>query len=179
MDMYKVKLTKLQQEIFRFFCIHSGETLNQRSVAKELGVSPTAIANSLGALKELLEIQKDPKINFTSIKLNRDNSKSIQLKKIKNLELIYESGLAEFLDNKYPGTTIILFGSYSKGEDTIDSDIDIAIIGTKEKNINLDRFEKLLKRKIILNHYSSFKEIHKYLKENLLNGILIKGGIEL
>ena len=79
----------------------------------------------------------------------------------------------------FAGSTIILFGSYSRGEDTVNSDIDIAIIGRKEKDVNLKRFEKILERKITINFYSSFKSIHTHLKENIFNGIVLAGGVEL
>ena len=72
-----------------------------------------------------------------------------------------------------------MFGSYSKGDDTVHSDIDIAVIGRKEKEITLKKFEERFQRKIIINYYPSFKEIHKHLKENIFNGIILTGGIEL
>ena len=91
---------------------------------------------------------------------------------------IYESMLIDFLEDKFLGLTIILFGSYSRGDDISKSDIDIAIIGQK-KEVDLKKFEKILFKKIILNFYPSFTDIHKNLKENLCNGILLSGGIEL
>lgn len=82
--------------------------------------------------------------------------------------------------------TVILFGSYSRGDDVWineteghKSDIDIAIIGTKGKEIKLTRFDKLLERTIIINFYPSFKEIHKHLRDNILNGILLSGSVDL
>ena len=93
--------------------------------------------------------------------------------------MIYESKLIDFLYEKFPEATIILFGSYSYGEDTINSDIDIAIIGTKEKDINLTEFEKKLEHNISINFYDNLHKINKHLRNNILNGIILKGGIEL
>ena len=59
------------------------------------------------------------------------------------------------------------------------SDIDIAVIGRKEKKINPKGYEKSLERIIRINFYESFVTIHKHLKENLCNGILLSGGVEL
>ncbi len=180
MDMYKLKFTTLQNEIFRLFCIKAGISLNQREVARLLRVSPTAIAKSLKTLEEekLIKIEKIKTMNLIALSLNRDDQKGMILKKIENLKMIYESGLVEFLEEKFPGTSIILFGSYSKGEDTIKSDLDIAIIGSKEKNIDLSEFDKKLERTINLNFYESFN-MDKHLKNNILNGIILIGGIEL
>jgi len=130
----------------------------------------------------LVKITKDKDSGRWSIEFNKDNQKAIELKRVENLQMIYESGLARFLQNSFPGATIILFGSYSRGEDVQTSDVDIAVIGLKGKKnneLNLTIFERLLQKKIIINFYHSFKEIHKHLKENILNGIILSGGVKL
>ena len=181
MDIYKLKFTRLQNEIFRLLCIKAGEKLNQRQTAKLLKVSPTAIAKSLQNMKEedLIKIQKDKDMNLVYIELNRESEKAISLKRVENLKIIYESGLNTYLAEMLPGATIILFGSYSRGDDIVSSDIDIAIIGRKRKEINIERFEKILEREIILQFYDSLKDIHKNLKNNILNGVLLEGSITL
>lgn len=181
MEMYKLKFTKLQNEIFRLLCVKAGNTLNQREIARLLNVSPTAIAKSLPLLEKegLIIYQKGKNINLNSIQLNRDSEKAIFYKKTENLKLIHESGIINFLEDKFPGTIILLFGSYSRGEDVTKSDIDIAIIGTKMKETDLTEFEKRLEREINLNFYDSFKDIDKNLKNNMLNGTVLAGGIEL
>ena len=179
--MYKLKFTRLQSEIFRLLCIKTGITLNQRQIAKFLKVSPTAIAKSLFLLEKesMIKINKNNEMNLNLIKLNRDNKKTLELKRIENLKTLIESNLISFLEESFPGSTIILFGSFSKGDDISTSDIDIAIIEHKGKNINLEKYEKLLEKNINLNFYFSFKEIDRYLKSNILNGILLSGGIEI
>jgi len=185
MDMYKLKWTRLQSEIFRFLCIKSGEQLNQRTIAKALHVSPTSIAKALILLEksDLIKINKNNKMNLNLVELNRDNPNAIDMKRIENLKMIYESGIVKFLTDNLPGSSIILFGSYSRGEDVFTkenpSDIDIAIVGRKAQEIDLINFNKILEREVILNFYISFKEIHKHLKDNILNGIILSGGVDL
>ena len=181
MDTYKLKFTVLQMEIFRLLCIKAGERLNQREIASLLRVSPTAVANAIPKLEKegLVLRERQKKMNLNLIELNRDSKKVMLLKRAENLRMLYESGLAEFLEEELPGTLIILFGSYSRGDDTYSSDMDIAVIGKKEKSINLQNFEKGLARKININFYPSSKDIHKELKENIFNGIVLSGGIQL
>ncbi len=182
MDKYKLKWTRLQNAIFRLLCINAGNSLSQREIAKLLKVSPTAVGKSLKQLKkeDILKIANyHGKANISSVELNRDNKKAIEMKRVENLKMIYESELSDFLFEGFPGCTIILFGSYSKGEDIISSDIDIAIIGTKGKTINIEKFDKFLGKEVIINFYDSFKNIHNNLKENLYNGIVLVGGVEL
>lgn len=180
-NIYKQQLTILQQEILRLLFVKSEKTLNQRGIAKALGVTPPAVMKALPKLKEmeLIMVKQDNESKRWSVGLNKDNHKVLQLKRADNLMQIYQSGLADFLEKEFAGSTIILFGSYSRGDDTSTSDIDIAVIGRKERDVNLDDFENALEREIFINFYPSFKEIHKHLKENLFNGIILTGGVEL
>jgi len=181
MDIYKLKFTRLQNEIFRLVCIKVGKPINQRGIAKLLKVSPTAISKALEGLKieGLINIEKDLQMNLTLIELNGEDKKVIGLKRVENLKMIYESRIANYLEDKFPGSIIILFGSYSYGEDTIKSDIDIAIIGCNEKKTNLEKFEKMLERDIRINFYESVEKIHKHLRSNIFNGIVLSGRINL
>ena len=131
MDMYKLKFTTLQEEMLRFLSIRSGASFTARAIARHLRVSPTAIAKSLKRLEqeEMIKVNKDKESKRFSIQLNKDNPLTYQFKRADNLKLIYESGLLEYLSETLPTATIILFGSYSFGEDTLNSDIDLAIIG--------------------------------------------------
>ncbi len=182
MNTYKLKWTRLRTEIFRFLCIKAGQNFNLRGIAKFLSVSPTAVSNSLSDLKraDLIKIESSKTMNLMSIEFNRDNQKAIEFKRAENLRLIYESGIVNFLEGKFQGCTIILFGSYSKGEDTLNSDIDIAIIGTKGKEVEdeLSNFDKRLERTINVNFYKSWN-ITPNLRNNILNGIVLRGSVEI
>src|SRR3989344_5066998 len=179
MDIYKLKWTLLEQEVFSLLCSRAGEKLSQREIAIILNVSPTAVSNSIKNLKEkqLIKFEKTKTINFISF--NRDEQRAIELKRVENLKNIYISGLSDYLEKELAGATIILFGSYARGEDTNTSDIDIAVIERKNKMLKLEPYEKMLNRKINVNFYNSWRDIHKNLKNNILNGILLQGSIEL
>lgn len=186
--MYKIKWTRLQTEIFRLLCIKAGQILNLRGIARNLKVSPTAVSKALTELEkeELVVVKKSEIINLLAIEFNRNNPKAIQLKRAENLKMVYESGLSNFLYHEFPGCTIILFGSYSKGEDVYfgdederNSDLDLAVIGTKSRSVDLTKFNKLMERIISINCYKSWNDLHQHLKNNILNGILLSGGIDL
>ena len=177
--MYILKLTNLQQRILRLFFVKAGIVLNQRRIANLLNVTPPAVMKALPFLEKenFVSIIQDKETKRWAIGLNRDR-RVMQLKRADNLKQMYDSELADFLEKEFAGATIILFGSYSRGEDIINSDIDIAIVGRKDKPIDLAPYEKLLERQISLHFYDSFT-IHKHLKENLANGIVLCGGFEL
>lgn len=181
MNTYKLNFTRLQNGIFRLLCIRAGTSLNQREIARMLKVSPTAVAKALPALEKegIIRLEKGKNINLNSVVLDRESEKSVFFKRVENLKMLYECGFIKFLYAKFPGSAILLFGSYSRGEDTIKSDIDIAVIGSKDRAVSLEEFEKRLERAINLNFYDSLKTMEKNLRDNILNGIVLAGGIEL
>ena len=181
METYKFKFTELQNDIFRLMCIKTGKSLNLRTTANLLKVSPTAVGKAVRGLiaKGLLKVERSKTMNLVLIQLNRDNPKAMKLKRVENLRKIYELNFDGFLEENFPGSTIVLFGSFSRGDDTTSSDIDIAIINSKEKAINLDGFEREFERKIYLHFYRSLKGLNEEFKENICNGILLAGGVEL
>ncbi|MGM5485298.1 MAG: nucleotidyltransferase family protein [Nanobdellota archaeon] len=170
--------TGLQEEIFRLLCIKAGERLSQGEIARLIGATPMGVSKALRGLKGFVNVEKSKAMNLNLISLLRD-SRTLRLKHLDNLRQIYESGLIEYLEENNPGSTIILFGSYSRGEDRSDSDIDIAIVGSEDKRTSLKNYEKILQRHINLGFYDSFAGIDKELRENLCNGIVLSGGIEL
>ena len=180
-NIYKLKLTVLQQEILRLLFVKAGTQLNGRNIARILEVSQPAVSKALPKLRdmEFINVKKDKESKRLSIELNMENHHAVWLKRADNLKQIYDSGLMQFLYDSLPGTTIILFGSYAFGEDTITSDIDLAVIGLKPKQLNLTEFHKILNKEIIINYYDSFKNIDKHLLNNILNGITLKGAVDL
>ena len=171
-NLYKLKFTVLQQEILRLLFIKAGQTFTARALAQQLDVSSPAILKSLPLLEKegLIVVEKDKESKRLSIALQREDHRVIWLKRADNLKQLYESGLVQFFYDHFPAATIILFGSYAFGEDTFSSDIDIAIIGSKEKHVDLNNFEKMLERKIIVHYYLDFTKIPKHLANNIYNG---------
>lgn len=103
------------------------------------------------------------------------NEKFISLKRAYNLYSIFTSGLLNFLKEIYEEPeSIILFGSFSKGEDISKSDIDIAIITRKQEAADLSVFEKKLGRKIRLYEIKIEKAEPEFLN-TLANGIILYG----
>src|SRR3989344_693818 len=142
-NSYKLRLTVLQQEVLRLLFIKAGNTLNARAISKFLAVSQPAVSKSLPLLQKegLIKVLKDKNTKRLSIELNRDDPQVVWLKRADNLKQIYESGLVKSLYDSFPEASVILFGSYAFGEDTTKSDIDLVLIGSKEKNIDLSKFE--------------------------------------
>jgi|SRR3989344_1311331 len=153
------------------------EEIHLRELSRKTHLSmPTIISITKKLEKEgLISIKKGKAL--TVIKPNIEYKKFIRMKRIYNLNSLYLAGLVDFLVKEYNNPeAIICFGSYSKGEDFEKSDIDIAIINGREKDIALEKFEKILARKISI-HYINLDKISKELKANIINGIILEGAI--
>ncbi|HLD55316.1 MAG TPA: nucleotidyltransferase domain-containing protein [Candidatus Nanoarchaeia archaeon] len=152
-----------------------------KEISQKIKVAHTSI------IKILLNLQKEKiinriekkygKRNFPFFVANINNDEFKILKKINNLKSVYYSGIINFLELNFMPKSIILFGSYSRGEDIEGSDIDL-FLETKEEEINLIRFEKILSRKINIYFKEDINECSKELQNNILNGILLKGELE-
>ena len=57
--MYKLKFTKLQNEIFRLLCKKSGESFNQKKIAEMLDVTPPAVKKALPLLEKESIVRKE------------------------------------------------------------------------------------------------------------------------
>jgi len=154
-------------------------------LAREAGVAKANIGNILNEFQEagLINIEKLSKI--WRIKANQTNWLFIRSKIIYNLNFVYKSGLVEFLVDFFKNPkAIILFGSFRKGEDISNSDIDIAIESDEVKEYEttglreLSEFEKVIGKKIQI-HLFNRENIDIGVFNNIANGILLWGFLEV
>lgn len=90
--------------------------------------------------------------------------------------VLEDSGLIKALSEKLLSPVIIIFGSLSKAEVKEDSDIDIAIFTATRKELNVNEFEKKLKRKIQLFLFKDRENVkNTELLNNILNGYKLRG----
>ena len=122
-------------------------------------------------------VKRKTRRHIVEIFADLDDPAFLRKKRIFNLMQIYDSGIADYLIKSYNPKAIILFGSYSRGEDIKKSDIDIAVITDNEEIINLEVFEKKLSRKIHLL-LLQYKKINDELYASLINGISIYGYLD-
>ena len=152
-----------------------------KEISRKARIAHTSVMKELNfLLKENLikkHLEKRGSRNFPIYTADFRNPRHKTLKSINNLESMMFSGLIERIVEKTTPSCIILFGSYARGEDTEDSDIDLFIEGEQE-DLNLEDFEKNFKRKIDLHFNPDFKSYPKELKNNIMNSIKIYGFLD-
>lgn len=151
------------------------------NISRNIKLAHTSVKKNLDKLVKLGLItefaEKKGGRKFPLYKANTDNKLFKEYKMIYNLSSLLESGLIKFIEEKLMPKSIIVFGSYQKGEDTENSDIDI-FIECKEEELNLDKFKKKLDRNIQLHFKENFTLYSKELKNNIINGIVVSGFLE-
>jgi len=173
---------KILSELFE----NSEKEFHIRLLARMTHLNPNTISSITDKLEQegLVKKQLD---NERKIKIIRPNIESGLFKlekKIYNLKKISNSGLIEYLNKKLGYPALFLFGSYAKGENHSDSDIDIFVVVDKKETIDLSVFEKKLKAEIqiFLHTKKEFKKLevsNPELINNVLNGIKLAGYLEV
>ena len=175
-----MKRKDTKQIIKEFFLLNPNFRLRVREIERELNLSLPSVIVSVKQLveDELLQIVKIGNVVF--YQANRSNEKYVFEKKLFNLRLLKNSGLIEYLKYNYSNPTIVLFGSFMKGEDIEISDIDIFIETSDKKELNLEKYEIFLKRKIQTFKSKNFLSItNKDLANNIANGIVLNSFLKV
>lgn len=151
-------------------------------ISKKSNLAHTSVKKHLSTLKKLSAIKEsvEEKGNrsYPLYKADIESKEYKFYKKIDNLIQIKESGLIDFLKDKLMPDNIILFGSYARGEDMEDSDIDI-FVECKKEEMDTSKFKKFLNRTVQIHYKDNFKEYPKELKNNIINGIVLYGYLEV
>ncbi|MBI2549310.1 nucleotidyltransferase domain-containing protein [Candidatus Woesearchaeota archaeon] len=179
-----IELNEAYKKTLYWFFSYPTKEVSLNDLTKRVNISKTT-ANTVVrqlATEGFLKINKLG--NIWRITCDQQHPYNMTKKIAYNLELIYEAGIIEAILSLFENpVSIALFGSYRKGDDTDQSDIDIAVetldneeptvikIGTiqqfgyrKNVNVNILKFSR---NKIDINLFA-----------NLVNGIVLYGFLE-
>lgn len=149
--MYQ-KITQLKA--LSLFMDNPYEKYYLREAARRLKISPMTLKRSLDFLLKNNLILKEKSKNQILYSANIQNPAFRHIKISRSLSVLMQKGIVEFIKEKVPGvSSIILYGSYAKGEETKDSDMDILIIASGKINIS-GELSSLLRRDANLSLFS-------------------------
>lgn len=149
-----------------------------RELSRATKIALPSVTNHLKALVSEGLVTKQKEGLYPNFIADRENDLFKLYKKFNLMHRIHETGLLKEIYDFFVPNAIILYGSASKGEDIEESDVDF-FIQAKEKKIDVSKYEKLLKRKIHLFCEENFNKLSKELRNNILNGIILKGYIKV
>jgi len=155
-----------------------------RELAKLVKKSPTTVSKYLKQLEKENILFSEKKLNHLFFKANTENQDFKNKKLFYNLIKIRKSNIIENFIKIYNPEAIVLFGSFAKAENIDKSDIDLLIITPFKKEINLEKYEKILDHKIQLFINSKkdieiMKDKNPKLLNSFVNGVKIYGYWEL
>ncbi len=136
------KITQLK--VLELFIKNPYERYYLRETSRILDISPMTVKRTLDLLvQERLLVREEFK-NQILFKANMESPAFKHLKTAYNLAWLEEKNLAGFLKEKLPGlSSIVLYGSFAKGENDEKSDIDLIAISPTPKKSGL-RLSQLL-----------------------------------
>jgi len=154
--------------------------LRIRQIEREINVPlPSAIRYA----KELEKERKLQSQVISGIKVyfaNRVAKEYLFSKLLFNLKQLRQSGLLDLLIKELNNPVIIVFGSYSIGEDIETSDIDLYIETVSKKKLNLKNYEIKLQRKIQLFIFKDLMIVQSQeLRNSIINGFVLNGFLEV
>lgn len=168
-----------KQKVLDFLIRYPEKEFSLSDLAREARVAKANIGNIVEDLHRAGFIRLEKLSKIWRISANRENSAFLKMKIVYNLNYIYQSGLVEFLNEKYNNPkSITLFGSYRRGEDTSESDIDIAIETDSGEYRVIEYNEEVAGRKIQI-HLFSRRKVDINVFNNIANGIVLSGFLEV
>jgi len=153
-----------------------------RELSRMLKINHTTVRQQLNKLVDegILEVTKGKLYSAYKPIMTK---KFLNLKLYYNLEKIRLSNLVEELEKTYDYPVMVLFGSYAHAQDDKNSDLDICVISNITKDVDAEKYEKKLNRKVSLHQFTKekWKKMAKENKElinNICNGIVLSGQLE-
>ena len=150
-----------------------------RQIEREIKLPLPSVIRYCKELEREEILKKEIVSGVSTYSADRASRKFFIAKRLFNIKSIFESGLPDYMIKEYFNPVIVLFGSYSKGEDTEESDIDLYVETQKKQVFNLQKFEKILNRRIQVFNYKNIKDLpNPHLCNNIINGITINSFLE-
>lgn len=151
--------------------------INVRRYAKIIHISPPTASKLLSSYNTKNLLLKEKYRNYILFYANKGSREFIDLSRLYwNYRL---KNLLSIITRKLINPTIVLFGSLSKAEAKLDSDVDLAIFAHK-RELDIKGFERKLKRRVQIFWFKSLKEIrNRELANNIINGYVLIGRLSL
>lgn len=183
-EKYFDDLDAIQKIQFWFFAYPEKE-FGLNELVEHLGISKTTANRVVNELIDIDFLCLQEIGNMYRISVNQSHSWNLTRKVPFYLQHVYESGIVDEILAKYPSArSIILFGSYRKGDDISTSDLDVAVEVLDDNELEVTDFGTLSKLGYRTNvpvslHIFSRNHINMNLFTNIANGIVLYGLLEV
>lgn len=174
-----MRIKNIKEHIKVYFFINPTVKMRVRQIERELLLSLPSVIRYCRELEKEGILKKTSIAGITAYSADRSSRKYLLEKKLFNMKSLFDFGVIDYLITEHANPVIVLFGSYAKGEDIESSDIDLYIETPKKQTFIVEKFGKILHRKIQIFNYKNIREItNKHLTNNIINGIVMNNFLE-
>ncbi|MBS3166112.1 nucleotidyltransferase domain-containing protein [Candidatus Woesearchaeota archaeon] len=175
-----MKQINVKNKLKEYFFLHPTTKLRVRQIEREVKAPLPSVIRYTKELEKESILKSTPIANIVVYSADRTSNKFILEKRLFNIRQLYSSGLLDYLVTELSNSLIVVFGSFSRGEDVENSDIDFYIETPAKKKFNLEKYERNLQRKIQIIWSKHIYQIeNKELANNIINGIKLNGFMEV
>jgi len=159
----KIFGSRVRAKLLGWFFTHTDEQFFVRQLAPILKEDPTNLSREMARLENLGILSSARQGNMKQFRVNRDCSFFNELKGLV-LKTTGTAGQIKAELEKIKGIRLaFIYGSFAKGKETADSDVDLLLVGNANQDILdtvLQELEKKLGRTInyVLYDWKEFKE---------------------
>ncbi|MBI4020680.1 MAG: nucleotidyltransferase domain-containing protein [Candidatus Aenigmarchaeota archaeon] len=173
--------TRVGFGVARVFFAFPNKTFHLRELAHKTGFSTTAVSACIEELKTygIVRIVDNPLAK--DITANTESQKYTDYKRVFNLYQL-SRGFVDVLRDLYTPEAIVVFGSFAKGEDIEESDIDLLVITNRKRSDAGDvlrPYEVAFSRKIDLHVLPSLDHSPAEFKNAVANGVVLHGYVKV
>jgi len=191
MEKIKFKKTRILElndaylKVMCWFFSYPTQEISLNDLVELVNISKTTAKKVVNRLLKEEFLARDILGRMWRIKCNQKHPFNMTRKIAYNLQLIYESGIIDGILNSISNPrSMILFGSYRKGDDTENSDIDIAVETLDDEEVKIENvgiIPSLGYRKDVKVNILKFSrnKIDLNLFTNIANGIVLYGLLEV
>jgi predicted nucleotidyltransferase len=179
--LFKRSLYYVAEQVFK----HPSKTFHIRMLQKETGLSTTAVIAAVKELEKCGIVKIEKTTLTTNIKADIESDVYREHKRIFNMYLLERYHFTQQVKESYNPSAIVLFGSFSRGEDIEKSDVDVLII-TKNKPLApqamqayFTGLERSINRVINLHALKDLDGSSTEFRNNVANGIVLYGYLKV
>ena len=172
-------------KIVHWFFAYPTTPVSLSDLTTNLSISKTTANKIVTSLVQEDFLKKEVIGKVWRITCNMQHPYNLFIKVPYNLNLVYQSGIFQEVIKRFPNSkTVILFGSYRKGDDAEKSDVDIAVELVEDSPLEIFRLGIVnhlgYRKNVPVNlHIFSRNKIDLNLFANIANGIVLSGFLEV
>ena len=141
MNIQPLFSTVEREKIFTYLIYHFEEGISLHKIAREVGVSPSQVHKYVSILKDMRFVQDNKLLDSPLIR---------SLRLVENLLQLRKERVVNFLKKSIPSAEGIgIYGSWAKGSNTGDADLDIWIkVSKAPDDLTLAKTRRTLEKKL-------------------------------